>query len=39
MIKVALIGFGNIGKKYFQHSLNMNNISIEKIIKKKRDQI
>ena len=34
MKKVALLGFGNIGKKFFNKSLNLKNILINRILKK-----
>lgn len=35
MKKIALIGYGSIGKRIFNKSLKKNNISINKILKKK----
>lgn len=35
MKNIALIGYGNIGKKIFNKSLKEKNISINKILKKK----
>ena len=35
MKNIALIGYGNIGKRIFNKSLKENNISINKILKKR----
>ena len=35
MKNIALLGFGNIGKKYFQTSLKSKDITINKILKKR----
>ena len=39
MKNIALIGFGKIGKKFFNHSLKVKHISINKILKRKKTNI